>query len=197
MSTQNNKDVLLDHDADGIQEYDNNLPRWWLYGFYFTIAFAAVYMVYYHVSGNGKVMENEYAAEMKQAAGLNNSAAYDGMKKPVGPLSDPASLAAGKAIFEGNTNICHTCHRLDLGGQVGPNLTDDYWMHGCGLDSVMHSITTGYPEKGMLPYGSGVKLTDLQLVQVASYILSMHGTNPPEPKPVDAERDVICGAVAQ
>lgn len=197
MANQPQKDVLLDHDADGIQEFDNNLPRWWLYGFYFTIAFAAVYMVYYHIAGDGKVMENEYAAEMKQAATMNPSAASGGMKKPVGPLSDAASLAAGKAIFEGNTNICHTCHRLDLGGQVGPNLTDDYWLHGCGLDSVMHSITTGYPDKGMLPYGSGAKLTDEQLLQVASYIISQHGSNPPDPKPVDAERDVVCGAVAQ
>ena len=196
MASPMQKDVLLDHDADGIQEFDNSLPRWWLYGFYFTVVFSVVYMVYYHISNDGSVMENEYAAEMKAAAALGDNATGD-VKKPAAQLSDRASLAAGQAIFEGNTFICHTCHRNDLGGAVGPNLTDDHWLHGCGLDSVMYSIATGYPDKGMLPYGSGAKMTDEQLLQVASYIISKKGSNPPEPKPTDPERDVVCGAVAQ
>lgn len=192
------KDRLLDHDADGIQEYDNNLPRWWLYGFYFTIVMSVIYVFYYHVySGpdwnmlwfGPKSQEAEYAAEMAELDRMKASA-------PKGPavemvvMTDAKDLEAGKAIF--NENICYTCHREDLGGQVGPNLTDDYWIHGCSLEEIVTSIKTGFPEKGMLPYGNNVKLDDRQLVQVASYIISMKGSNPVEPKPIEEGRDVMC-----
>lgn len=187
---QKYKDELLDHDADGIQEFDNQLPRWWLYGFYFTIAFAVVYLVIYHVTGSSPLSKGEYEQEMKAASA--NGKGKSTANAVVAPLTDAASLAAGKAIFTGNNNLCYTCHRADLGGQVGPNLTDNFWLHGCDFPSIMKSITTGYPEKGMLPFGSGAKLTDEQLLQVASFVVSMHGTNPENPKPVDPERDKEC-----
>ena len=192
------KDKLLDHDADGIQEYDNALPRWWLYGFYFTIIMSVVYIFYYHVYDgpdwnflwyNEKSQVLEYEAQMAELEEMKANA-------PKGPavemivMTDAENLAAGKAIF--SENICYTCHREDMGGQVGPNLTDEYWVHGCSLEEIVASITTGFPEKGMLPYGNNVKLDDRQLVQVASYIISMKGTNPPDPKPIEEGRDMIC-----
>ena len=192
------KDKLLDHDADGIQEDDNALPRWWLYGFYFTIIMSAIYIFYYHVYDgpdwnflwyNEKSQVLEYEAQMAELEDMKANA-------PKGPavemvvMTDPENLEAGKAIF--SENICYTCHREDLGGQVGPNLTDEYWVHGCSLEEIVASITTGFPEKGMLPYGNNVKLDDKQLVQVASYIISMKGTNPPDPKPIEEDRDVVC-----
>ncbi len=183
---QNEIDKLLDHDADGIKEFDNALPKWWLYGFYFTIAFAIGYMVYYHMMG-GPLSAAEYQAEIDAAKTTYKTATIS--NADARPLSDPASLEAGRAIFEGTNNVCFTCHRADLGGQVGPNLTDDYWLHGGQFADIMHSITTGYPEKGMLPYGSGAKLSQDQLLQVASYVWSKHGSNPPDPKPIDPERD--------
>lgn len=194
------KDKLLEHDADGIREFDNNLPRWWLYGFYFTIVMSAIYMYYYHVyTGSDwnilwygpRGSEQEYAAEMNDAAAQMANA-------PKGPnvqmvlLTDKASLEEGKKIFNGDANLCYTCHRTDLGGEVGPNLTDDYWLHGCSLEDVIKSIKTGYPEKGMMEYGSGAKLDDLKLLQVASYVISMRGTNPPNPKAIEEGRDVQC-----
>lgn len=191
------RDELLDHDADGIREFDNDLPRWWLYGFYFTIAFAALYLVNYHVlprplfGHSGMVAE--YEAEL-EAASRAAAARPHPAKSSVAPaaLTDQASLDKGRAIFEGPTNVCFSCHRQDLGGLVGPNLTDERWLHGCSIDDVVKSITTGYPLKGMMPYGVGKPLTDQQVLEVASYVLSKRGSSPAAPKPADPERDKTC-----
>ncbi len=191
------RDELLDHDADGIREFDNALPRWWLYGFYFTIAFAAFYLVNYHLLSRPLIgyrgMVAEYQAELEaasRAAAARPHTARTGVV--LAALTDPASLEKGRAIFEGADNTCFACHRNDLGGLVGPNLTDDVWLHGCSIPDVVTSITTGFPLKGMLPYGTGKPLTEQQVVQVASYVLSKRGSLPAAPKPPDAERDKAC-----
>ena len=200
MSTQGSgqkRDELLDHEADGIHEFDNALPRWWLYGFYFTIAFAVVYLVNYHVLPKPVFgqpgMIAEYQAEVLAAEAA--AAARGPVRMTAAAtvaLTDAASLAQGKAVFEGPENVCSSCHRPDLGGLVGPNLTDDYWLHGCSLQEVVTSVTTGFPLKGMLPFGTGKPLTDEQLVLVASYILSRRGGEAPNPKPIEPERDKMC-----
>jgi len=191
------RDELLDHDADGIREFDNDLPRWWLYGFYFTIAFAALYLVNYHVLPRPLVghkgMVAEYQAELEAASRTAGARPHDGRPRvALVALSDPQSLEKGRAIFEGPDNVCFSCHRKDLGGLVGPNLTDDHWLHGCSVDDVVESITTGYPLKGMMPYGVGKSLTEEQVLQVASYVLSKRGSSPAAPKPLDPERDKAC-----
>lgn len=191
------RDELLDHDADGIREFDNALPRWWLYGFYFTIAFAVVYMLNYHVLATplfGKPgMIAEYQAEVLAAEALA-AARGPATTSAVATvaLTDAASLEKGKAIFEGPDNVCSSCHRPDLGGLVGPNLTDDYWLHGCSMAEITTTIKTGYPLKGMLPFGTGKPLTDEQVLLVASYVKSRHGEAPPNPKPIEPERDKEC-----
>ncbi len=190
---QNEIDKLLDHDADGIREFDNALPKWWLYGFYFTIVFGIGYMIYFHLMG-GPLSGAEYQAELDAAKAMYKTTTMNAADAK--PLSDQASLDAGKVIFEGTNNVCFTCHRNDLGGQVGPNLTDEYWIHGGQFADIINSITTGYPDKGMLPYGSGAKLNSEQLLQVASYIWSKRGSNPPDPKPIDPERDIKVEAAA-
>ncbi len=193
-------DKLMDHDADGIQEYDNDLPRWWLYGFYLTIVMSAVYLFYYEIYDGPdwdvlwyteRTQELEYEAEMAEAAiSIANA--------PVGPaidmilLTDAPSIEKGKEIFNSTDNLCTTCHREDLGGVIGPNLTDEYWMHGCSVQEMADNIVTGFPDKGMVPYGSSKKLSQLELLQVVSYIISMKGTDPPEPKPIEEDREVIC-----
>ena len=121
-------------------------------------------------------------------AALRPAAAHAGLPR----LTDAADLAKGKAIFDGPDSVCFSCHRADLGGLVGPNLTDDLWLHGCAMGDVMTSIKTGYPLKGMLPYGIGKPMTDEQVQQVASYVLSKRGSAPPNPKPIDPERDKAC-----
>jgi cytochrome c oxidase cbb3-type subunit 3 len=189
------RDRLLDHEADGIREFDNALPRWWLYGFYLTILFGIAYMVNYHMLPRPIIgragMVAEYQAEL-QAASRAAASRPGSTAGPVVLLTDAASLSKGKAIFEGADNVCSSCHRPDLGGLVGPNLTDDRWLHGCAVADVVKSIKTGYPQKGMLPYGTGKPLTDEQVQQLASYVLARRGTQPPSPKPIDPEREKPC-----
>ena len=191
--TDKKRDELLNHEADGIREFDNALPRWWLYGFYFTIAFAGVYLVNYHVLPQPLVgrpgQVAEYDAEM-EAANANKPAGA--ATAGLAPLTDPAALAKGEEIFMGQRNLCHTCHRKDLGGLVGPNLTDDKWLHGCTATEMVQNVKTGFPAKGMLPFGSAQPLTDEEVLQVVSFILTKTGSNPANPKPVDAERDKEC-----
>jgi len=189
------RDELLDHDADGIREFDNAMPRWWLYSFYVTIVFAVVYLVNYHVLPQPVVgragMVAEYRAEMAAAAGSN--AAGPAATMTLAALTDASSLAKGRAIFESQTSLCSSCHRLDLGGLVGPNLTDETWLHGCTAGELAHSVSTGFPPRGMLPFGGGPKLTDEQVLQLVSYVLSKRGSKPVSPKSPDPARDKTCG----
>jgi cytochrome c oxidase cbb3-type subunit 3 len=186
------KDVMLDHDYDGIRELDNQLPPWWKYGFYLTIVFAFVYLFGYHLSGTGKLQEAEYNEQMAEAAAQKEEM----MKKNadfvtaenVKPLSDPALLAEGKMIFEKN---CATCHKVDGGGNVGPNLTDDFWIHGGGINNMFRVITDGVLAKGMISWKS--QLSPKQIQEVASYVITLHGTNPPGSK--DPQGDLWKAAI--
>lgn len=189
------KDILLDHEYDGIQELDNPMPPWWLYGFYFTIALSVVYLLYYDVTGWGPNQHQEYDQEV--AAALQQF----GPGEASGPainyaeleiLSDEASLAAGRALFMSPTNLCTTCHGANAQGLVGPDLTNNFWKHGCDLESIMISIKVGYPSFGMPAYGSGVPLTDEQLHQLASYIISLRGSEPAGAKAPNMARSVEC-----
>ena len=188
------RDELLDHEADGIREFDNALPRWWLYGFYLTIAISALYMVNFHVLPAPVVghagPEAEYRAEVA-AAGANRGAPAPAAA--VAALTDAESLEKGRTIFTSQTSLCQSCHRPDLGGLVGPDLTDERWLHGCAPGEVMHSIATGYPPRGMLPYGGGPRLSETELLQLASYVLSRRGSRPVNPKAPDPARDKTCG----
>lgn len=189
-----NKDRLLSHEADGIREFDNALPKWWLYGFYITILFAGVYLVNYHVLPEPlyghKSNQAEWEADVAEAAArFPKSAAAGGT---LVALTDAASLAKGEAIFNGQRNLCHTCHRKDLGGVIGPNLTDNLWIHGCSATEIAANVRTGFAVKGMLPFGSGQPLTDEELLQVVSYVLSKNGSSPVGPKASDPSRDKEC-----
>ncbi|MFM2135387.1 MAG: hypothetical protein RL021_787 [Bacteroidota bacterium] len=171
------KDVLLDHDYDGIRELDNQLPPWWKYGFYVTIVFAVVYLFSYHLSGSGKLQIAEYdeqmaVAEAEKTEMMKRNAEYV-TEANVTRLTDEALLADGKGIFEKN---CVACHKSDGGGSVGPNLTDDYWIHGGGISNLFKTIREGVPAKGMISWKS--QLSPKQIQQVASYVLTLHGTNP-------------------
>ncbi|WP_339611853.1 cbb3-type cytochrome c oxidase N-terminal domain-containing protein, partial [uncultured Planktosalinus sp.] len=180
-------EIILDHNYDGIKELDNNLPPWWLYGFYATIIFAAVYMVRYHVF-DGPTQEEEYQRELavaekeieeyrKTAKGLVDASTVE-------LLTDASDLNAGKGIFESN---CVACHRADGGGGIGPNLADNYWILGGSLSNVYEVISEGgRPGKGMIAWKNDLK--PLQIAQVASYIKTFQGTNPPDAK--EAEGDL-------
>jgi len=279
MAKKIEKDILLDHDYDGIKELDNRLPPWWVYLFYITIIWAVLYMIHYHVTGTGDSSYVEYMKEMdpdwqpdeaesglsigyrspfyaasdltprkrielelaKQAeakteqsrgvesmtaANLNfeqlilaamevssiedleklktafpaiyqqyqeksGAAVAAPVEEPavsepdISPLTDDASLAAGKSIFEIN---CATCHgKLGEGG-IGPNMTDNYYIHGAGVANTVKVIKNGVAAKGMISWRGILK--EEEILQVASYILSLKGTNPPKAKAPQGEKIV-------
>ena len=177
------QEAVLDtgHDYDGIRELDNKLPPWWLYGFYCTIIFAVVYLWRYHVSHTAPLPAEEYQiavrdAEIRKAEYLKASA-NNVDENTVKLLTAPADLAAGKAVFEGT---CFACHGKQGEGGVGPNLTDDYWLHGGSINDVFKTIKYGWPDKGMKSWKDDYSPS--QIAQIASYVKSLGGTHPQNPK---------------
>ncbi len=176
------KDVLFEHDYDGIQELDNKLPPWWLALFYVTIAFAVVYIFYYHISGIGMSSQEMYAQEMKQAeAAVAEYKATHGApldESSVTLVEDEATLSIGETVYKTH---CVPCHGNQGEGGIGPNLTDKYWIHGGSIQNLFATISNGVPEKGMLAWKGQLKPEQIQAV--ASYILvKLQGTNPPNAK---------------
>ena len=185
-SIEHEAQLLLDHDYDGIKELDNNLPPWWVYLFYGCIVFAAIYLVRFEIMG-GDDQEMELIKEMAQAkieVAEYMKTAPDMMdEKSVTLLTDAASLAEGKEIFTSN---CAACHRADGGGQIGPNLTDDQWILGGGIKILFHTITNGGRDgKGMIAWKGTLKPKEIQ--KVSSYIISLEGSNPKDPKASEGE----------
>ncbi|MDU0372039.1 cbb3-type cytochrome c oxidase N-terminal domain-containing protein [Hymenobacter endophyticus] len=179
------KDELMGHEYDGISEYDNDLPPWWKYGFYFTIVFAVGYMGYYHVANAGQLQLAEYETEMRQATLLVSAEADDPNKLTTyTALTAPADLAAGKSIFATN---CAPCHGASAEGKVGPNLTDEYWLHGGEINHVYKTIKYGVTSKGMVAWKG--KLAGKQILQVASYIQSLQGSKPAGAKEPQGEKE--------
>ncbi|XOV92979.1 MAG: cbb3-type cytochrome c oxidase N-terminal domain-containing protein [Bacteroidota bacterium] len=179
-------DVMTSHEYDGIRELDNRLPPWWLYGFYFTIFFGVVYLLNFHVFKTGDLQGAEYDKEMAQAKEeVEAYLASQGNRIDESSVTfseDPADLAAGKDIYTAN---CLVCHGAEGQGVVGPNFTDKYWIHGGDIASIFTTIKYGVPEKGMIPWES--QLTPKQMQQVASFIYTLEGTNPPNPKEPQGE----------
>ncbi|MEW6305292.1 MAG: cbb3-type cytochrome c oxidase N-terminal domain-containing protein [Verrucomicrobiota bacterium] len=190
MNNDPNEPKLLEHDADGIRELDNLLPRWWVWLFYITIAFSAVYMGYYHVFKAGDLQAVEYDKERAVGEKIKNEAiakfeATIGMLQPV---NEPVMLAQGKQTY---TTYCLPCHREDGGGLVGPNLCDDFWIHGSNYVDNVKTIINGVPEKGMLTWRGVLKPNEIQAV--ASYIYTFRGTKPPNPKPPENQQQAPAG----
>lgn len=180
MNNEPRDPLLLDHEADGIKELDNNLPRWWVWLFYLTIAFSVFYMVYYHVLKAGDLQIAEYEKERAAGEKIKNEAIgkFEANLASLTPSKDPAVLAQGLQTY---TTLCAPCHRADGGGLVGPNLCDSYWIHGSNYLDSLKVIINGVPEKGMLTWRGVLKPSEIQAV--ASYIHQFRGTTPPNPKP--------------
>lgn len=211
------QDRLLDHDYDGIQELDNNLPRWWLYMFYISIVWGVLYFAYYHVLNIGYSSADEYRLEMNPSyvRNIQSDAKLFGLveqyhspyfnnQQDLTPLmilrgsgknvmvietretdtvtymalTNQAELDRGQSLY---LTSCATCHgKLGEGG-VGPNMTDAYWLHGNSMTDLVRSIKYGYPAQGMISWRGFLKPD--QIIKVASFIETLDGTNPPNPKP--------------
>lgn len=173
-------DVATDHVYDGIRELDNSLPPWWVWMFYTTIAFSFVYVIYYHL-GSGPTQDQEYLAEVelasiKKAESLKQTASKVD-ENTVVLLTDAADISKGKSSF---ITKCAACHGQNGEGGVGPNLTDEYWIHGGGIKNIFKTIKYGVQEKGMIAWEA--QMQPLEMQQVSSFIMSLKGTNPANAK---------------
>ena len=168
-------DIMLDHDYDGIKELDNALPPWWKYGFYITIFVAIFYILKFEVWHTGMNPTEEYNTEMA-AAKIETEAYLASMKENVDENSvvmlDAAGIAIGKTLY---TKTCVACHSPTGAGGVGPNLTDNYAIHGATIQDIFKTIKYGWPDKGMQAWQSNYSPVEMQ--QLASYVKSLINTN--------------------
>ena len=185
VSIEDEKDILLDHDYDGIKELDNNLPPWWKYGFYITILVAVIYLSHYHLAQTGDLQDAEYNKSVAKAkteiAEYIKNAASNVDENTVTLLSGE-DIQKGKEIYISN---CAACHGKSGEGTVGPNLTDNYWLHSGGLSDIFKSIKYGWVDKGMKSWKED--LSPMQIAQVSSFIKSINGSNPPNAKAPQGE----------
>jgi cytochrome c oxidase cbb3-type subunit 3 len=217
MNSELNEPKLLDHEADGIKELDNLLPRWWVWLFNLTIAFSVVYLVNFHVLdlskfvpvpksgpvflraplvmlhdllGGPKSSRGEYEAESKIGDRIKSEsiAKFEVNIATLAPLKEQAVLNEGQQIY---TTACAPCHRLDGGGLVGPNLCDSYWIHGSNYVDTLKTIINGVPAKGMITWRGVLKPDQIQAV--GSYIYTLRGTTPTNPKPPENQQPANTG----
>ncbi|RYY38660.1 MAG: c-type cytochrome [Chitinophagaceae bacterium] len=185
------QDRVLDHEYDGIRELDNALPPWWKWGFYISVIAAFIYMYHYQF-GSGPNPEQEYTAEMKVAAAEVEAyrlAAKDNVDEKSVTMADAAGVEAGKVIYQKN---CFMCHGAAGEGGVGPNLTDEFWLHGGSINDVFHTIKYGYPDKGMQAWEK--MFSPVQIRELSSFVMSLNGTKPPNGKAPQGDIYVDNGA---
>ena len=182
VDTLTNEMLIKDHEYDGIRELDNKLPPWWKWLFYISIVFGIVYLVRLFVfQADDLVQQKEYDKEMAAVASL--PAAAESAEFEMVLLTDAASVESGKTIYDASCAVCHTA---DGGGLVGPNFTDDYWIHGNSIEEMFTIVTDGVLEKGMTPFKD--QLSKQKRLEVISYILTLRGTTPANPKAPEGDK---------
>jgi cytochrome c oxidase cbb3-type subunit III len=191
------KDRLLDEEHDGIQEYDNPTPRWWVWLFVATFVFAVLYWFNVPGFGVGRGRIANYEADVAKAGRLE--AARTPAPPPamsdaalVALVADQTRMEKGAALYAAN---CTPCHRADGGGVVGPNLTDDHWIHGGKPSQILRTITAGVPDKGMPPWGQTLKPGDPPLL--TAWVIHLHGTNPKDPKAPQGDLEAWAGGASR
>jgi len=179
IDTLTNDRLIKDHEYDGIRELDNDLPGWWKWLFYLGIVFAIIYSIRLFVfRAPDLIQKDEYQHEMAEYSQSKSDMNQQAAPFEVKLLTDEISLAKGQETW---TKICSACHMLDGGGLVGPNMTDNYWIHGNTVQDLYKVVTNGVIQKGMLSYKD--QLSDQRRLDVVSYVLvKLHGTTPANPK---------------
>lgn len=179
MKVFENEKLIEDHEYDGIHELDNSPPPWLMGIWWVSFAFAIIFLLYYHVFG-GPTQEEKYEKAMAEAA--ENMPEPEELVIPTAFLEEPADIEAGKEIWIAQ---CAVCHLEDGGGLVGPNMTDNYWVYEPTMESMYNTIAEGVIEKGMTPFKDA--LNTQQIHQVASFIHSLQGTTPANPKAAEGK----------
>lgn len=180
-------DELRDHKFDGIQEFDNHLPNWWLWTFYGACIFSLFYWLYYHGLGWGDTARETFRSEMDAAAAAKTSVEVT-RESLIALSEDPDAVRAGKEVFEIN---CVSCHGPTGGGTrdgaplPGPNLTDNAWKHGGAPTDIHATIQNGVSGTAMLAWGPLLGPTKIQ--QAAAYVLTLRNTNAEGGKPPEGE----------
>jgi cytochrome c oxidase cbb3-type subunit III len=179
--------MMMEHAYDGILEIDNPIPAWFMTLFYGSILVSVIYLFAYHVVGDGQTMTTEYKEQMVEGEAIKQAYmkqfASSINENNVTLLKDDTSIKEGKKMF---TQNCVACHAADGGGGVGPNLTDEFWLHGGNVKSVFHTISEGVAEKGMISWKKSIN--PLQIQQITSYIFTLKGTKPAKPKEPQGEK---------
>lgn len=195
---QDQDSKLMDHEYDGIREYDNPLPAWWVYIFWATIIYSILYMLNVPGIGIGKGRIAAYeqsVAEAREKYGAPGAGmAQMGPEQVKAAMADPAQLEEGKKTFLSN---CSPCHKADAGGSIGPNLTDAYWIHGDRIEDMLHTVSNGVLDKGMPAWSTVLKPE--QIVQAVAYVRTLRGSHPPDakgPQGVNADSAAAAGGDA-
>jgi cytochrome c oxidase cbb3-type subunit III len=176
------------HELDGIKEYDNAMPGWLMAIWWGSLIFAAGYLMFYALNFGEATMEAEYRGEAQQAVASVQSYFDAHPIVPPAPVAllagaaDPAVLDRGAARF---TRSCAPCHGAQAQGLIGPNLTDDRWIHGGSVEQIFQTVAKGWPSKGMPPWGRA--LNPEELSAIVSYVRSVQGSNPPNAKPAEGD----------
>ena len=186
-SVEEEHELVLNHEYDGIKELDNELPPWWVYLFYATIVFSVVYLARYELFG-GDTQIDEFNKSMElariQVEEYKKNAPDLLTAEQVTVLTDASALATGKVLYDIN---CIACHKADGGGSIGPNLTDEYWILGGSIKDIFNTIMEGGRDgKGMIAWKQQLSPTEIQ--QISSYIVTLQGTNPPDAKEPEGDR---------
>jgi cytochrome c oxidase cbb3-type subunit 3 len=195
MTDRGDEDRLLDHEYDGIREYDNPLPRWWVLILWVSVAWSVLYLINLIPGvgsgpGRARLYEQEMAAAREKYGDPTAAAAGNAVDDATVQAAalDPAQRALGQQTF---TAFCVSCHREDAGGNIGPNLTDDYWIHGGKPSQIHNTITQGVLDKGM-PAWSAI-LKPAQVLAVAAYVTTVHGTHPKDAKEPQGDKQQESG----
>jgi cytochrome c oxidase cbb3-type subunit 3 len=176
------QDNQVVHVVDGIEEYDNRLPNWWLITLYGTMVFACGYWFFYHTFAAGELPTQTYRRELAEMAERQGKAVPLTESALLDMSKDPQTVAEGQQLF---VSTCAQCHAANGGGAVGPNLTDGAWLHGGTAEAIFKSIQEGYPQKGMPAWGA--QLGSRKTPAVVAYVLTLRNTNVPGGKPAQGE----------
>ncbi len=175
--------ILGGHEYDGIRELDNEMPAWWRYLFYISILFAVGYLMRYHVFKSAPLQNEEYQSQFEVAEEVTGISVTSKEEVELFPMEGSKDLDEGAHIYKLN---CAVCHKDNGGGLIGPNLTDEYWIHGGSYNDIIKVISEGVPVKGMIAWKN--QLSQQKIEQVSSYVWTLYGTTPAGAKKPEGEK---------